>query len=156
MEKAKRDLIVALVLVVVCLFLLGKNFFFKKKTPVGTSSLAGSQVSDAESVAMLGLIRQNLDLREEQESAANQEWGRDPFVLGGAFGSSEAASNFVLSGIAWDAKLPIAIINENVYKPGDPIDGYTVSEIRPDAVTLSRGDEKIKLELFQPQEVKKK
>ncbi len=148
MEKSKRDLILALVLVAVCLSLLGKNFIFKKKPAVGVSSLESAQAKSVESVAMLNLIRQNQSLWQEQESEAGQAWGRDPFMPEGSGGAGGSAP-FDLSGIVWDEKMPIAMVNGRVLKKGDSIENYKVVEIKPSSIVLEAGEEKIELKLFQ-------
>ena len=82
-------------------------------------------------------------LRQTQRArATGLAWGRDPFTGGSAGGE---VSGFDLSGILWDASQPIAIINGQMLRVGDEVEGYRILEITRDRVTMSDGSEPLNL-----------
>jgi hypothetical protein len=82
--------------------------------------------------------------REAQRARLAQlAWTRDPFVRGG----SGLMSGYVLSGILWDATAPIAIINGEMLRAGDRLDGYRVTKIEQDRVTITDGDQTLQLQI---------
>ena len=73
---------------------------------------------------------------QQHQRAAQLSWDRDPFTHGGSVGPT---GGFTLTGILWDAQDPIAIINGEMLRVGDQLDGYRVTEIAQDHVSLSDG-----------------
>lgn len=69
-------------------------------------------------------------------------WSRDPFRSGGGGGPT---GGFTLSGILWDANAPIAIINGQMLRSGETIDGYRVTQIGQDRVSLTDGEQSVQL-----------
>lgn len=47
---------------------------------------------------------------------------------------------FVLQGISWSADRPLVMIDDQLYKQGDQVGGYTIQEILPQAVILRDAD----------------
>ena len=85
--------------------------------------------------------------RQAQRQHANElAWGRDPFT-----GSSSGGqvSGFDLSGILWDAIQPIAVINGEMRRIGDEVDGYRIVAITQDTVSISDGTQDMQLSLHQ-------
>jgi hypothetical protein len=66
-------------------------------------------------------------------------WGRDPFAVGSV--PVQATGDLSLSGIFWDAKKPVCLIDGKMLKVGDEISGAKVLEITKDTVLLKVGDE---------------
>lgn len=66
-------------------------------------------------------------------------WGRDPFAIGSV--PVQATGDLSLSGIFWDAKKPVCLIDGKMLKAGDEISGAKVIEINKDTVLLKVGDE---------------
>jgi hypothetical protein len=66
-------------------------------------------------------------------------WGRDPFAVGSV--PVQATGELSLSGIIWDAKKPVCLIDGKMLKVGDEISGAKVIEINNDTVLLKVGDE---------------
>ncbi|MDD5270581.1 MAG: hypothetical protein PHE80_05250 [Candidatus Omnitrophica bacterium] len=66
-------------------------------------------------------------------------WGRDPFAVGSV--PVQATGDLSLSGIFWDAKKPVCLIDGKMLKAGDEISGAKVLEINKDTVLLKVGDE---------------
>ncbi|MDP3731698.1 MAG: hypothetical protein Q8R31_01530 [Candidatus Omnitrophota bacterium] len=64
-------------------------------------------------------------------------WGRNPFSISGA--PIRRLGALTINGILWDKKNPLAIINEEIVKVGDKIDGNTVVGIKQDRVILNDG-----------------
>lgn len=70
---------------------------------------------------------------------ANAEELRDPFVFGPRAGTA-AQTEPTLVGVLWDAARPLAIIGEETVGIGDAIAEWRVVDIKPDSITLERGD----------------
>lgn len=66
-------------------------------------------------------------------------WGRDPFAVGSV--PVQATGELSLSGIIWDEKKPVCLIDGKMLKVGDEISGAKVIEINNDTVLLKVGDE---------------
>ncbi len=139
MTKKKRDLIIAVVLVT--LFMLS---FLKNVVQRGSAARAAlvsavqegpSPVDLQAAVTSLELVRQNERNLSAQEAFWEKEWGRDPFFV--LSGEASASAGLILSGIVWDEKMPIAMINEKVLKIGDVIEGYQLTAINPSSVTVA-------------------
>ncbi len=161
MDKQKKQLIITIVLVAVMLGNFARIMFFKdagtKKTPSARSAAAGSLSVNREAlianVTFLSNVRQNEAARARQEAEWEKEWGRDPFSLSLSAGKAAGIEgSFILSGIVWDEKLPLAIINQKLLKASDSIDGCLVKEIRRSSVTLTCSEKSFELQLFRPAE----
>ena len=68
-------------------------------------------------------------------------WASDPFTHTAGTGSS----GLVLSGILWDASAPMAIVNGQMLRVGEELDGYRVLTIGPSQVSLSDGMDTVSL-----------
>ena len=149
MEKQKRDLILAVVLVAIFLAIAGRNFIFKKKIQAPGAPIAGAQTDALDSFSVLKWIRENQSLLDDQASQWGREWGRDPFVQTGSETGALGSVPLSLTGILWDEKMPMAMVNDKILKQGDMIEGYQVVQIKPSSVVFSLGEEKSELLLFQ-------
>jgi hypothetical protein len=97
-------------------------------------------------------------------NAWNLEWKNDPFVY--SFLSPEIEEvvpeeiqktldaieeeevivhSFQLNGISWLNNKPTVLINDRVLKPGDSIEGFTLSDVFKTYVILRKNKESIKL-----------
>jgi len=47
---------------------------------------------------------------------------------------------FILQGISWTESQPLVMIDDKVYKTGDPIGGYTIQQIFPQSIILKAAD----------------
>lgn len=74
-------------------------------------------------------------------------WGRDPFSSGPAASPPTSVSDMSLTGILWDDRAPLAVINDNPVAVGDKIGMYTVAEIDKDKVILTDGTKNYELTL---------
>ncbi len=70
-------------------------------------------------------------------------WTRDPFSNAGEPGGSSLS----LVGILWDPQKPLAIINGDTVAVGESVDGFLVTAIRPNGVTLSDGKQTTDVDL---------
>ena len=148
MEKRKRDIAILAVLLVVLLAGILKSIFFSKK-PAKQETPVSQVVSDSmTNSSFLESIQQNEHTLETQESKWNKDWGRDPFLAGRAI-AVKGLTGFVLSGIIWDEKQPLVIINSRVLKAGDMIEDFLVVEIKQDSVILSKGGQNFEVQLFE-------
>ncbi len=147
MDKSKRDLVIAIGLVGTFLVLAGRGFLPKNGASAPGSSAAVAVPSD---LSFLVAARRNQKAIGAQESIWAREWGRDPFLPQGAEVSTSGNANLTLSGIVWDDRTPLAMVNEKVLKVGDVIEGYRIIEIRPSSIVLwSPAGKTVELELFQ-------
>jgi len=81
--------------------------------------------------------------------SASAEELRDPFTFGPRTGEQRRASP-ILVGILWDATYPLAMIGEREVTVGESVGDWQVVEIKPDGMTLQRGDQQ---EIVHPGEV---
>ncbi len=72
----------------------------------------------------------------QRQEAHRLEWRRDPFTRAV---SVESQGGMTLSGILWDADQPMAILNGQIVRVGETIEGYRVLEIAKDHVTVTDG-----------------
>jgi len=56
-------------------------------------------------------------------------------------------SQFALKGIIWNKNLSVAIINDELFVPGDPCNGLKIEEIASEAVTLTDGTDSFEISL---------
>ena len=83
-------------------------------------------------------------LPEAQRNAVGQmKWGRDPFTRGLPSGSHGLS----ISGILYDGRQPVAMINDQMVRVGETIEGYTVVEIGQDSVSVTDGQETLTLRI---------
>ncbi len=73
-------------------------------------------------------------------------WERCPFS-GKIYSAQKRLKDLTLAGIIWDEKKPLAIINNEIVKAQDKINGRTVIEIKHDRVILNDGSEDFELRL---------
>ncbi len=72
-------------------------------------------------------------------------WGRNPFRRESMPVSSRISLD--LQGIAWDPKVPKAVISDRIVGLGDEIGGMKVADIRHDSVVVSDGSTETELKL---------
>ena len=80
----------------------------------------------------------------QRERAMQLAWARDPFVRGGSLGHMSGLS---LTGIMWDSAQPIAIINGQMMRVGDGLEGYRIEAITQDRVSVTDGTETFQLRI---------
>ncbi len=86
-------------------------------------------------------------LTRNAKRTAYSSWSRAPFSASSA--PIKGYGGHTLSGIIWDKENPMAVINDNIVKIGDKIDGNTVVSIEQDRVVLNDGSKNIELLLGQ-------
>lgn len=152
MDKKKIQLILTVVLALVFVVLAGQRLL----TGVGGGPPAPLEASGLQGAAQLPFLQslvRNERLLEEQALKWDGPWKRDPFLARGSLAGSGAPVR--LSGIVWDERQPVAILNDQVLKMGDEIEGYRITAIRAEAVQLTRGQETVDLPLFQSTQPKR-
>jgi type II secretory pathway component PulC len=150
MGQKRRELLIACALAVVFVAFLSQNVFSKKKktaAPVAEAVLDSLQFVD--NVAVLNAVKLNDQLLATQEQIWFLGWQRDPFFPDQTAGF---AGPVALTGIVWDEKKPIAMVNDQVLAVGDQIQGYTVTRINRDAIVLEANGQEITVSLFQETE----
>ena len=139
MDKKRLEIILTSVLIPICIVAWIVNFnLLRKKAGQKNNS---SAVAAAPSVFSQPAANVNQAKVHPKEDA---EWLRDPFS-GKVY--SKNLEHVVLSGIMWDAKGPLAMINNSVTKVGDEVGQYTVLEIKQNSVILTDGSKDLELRL---------
>ena len=113
-------------LVLVCIFVLAISFILilnppSKKTPVRFVEIGSPGNNNASGAA---------------QNSSSQEKGLS-FPFRNVLEPVKSRSGFELSGIMLSADGPVAIINNEIVKQGDVIDGASVSSIKENSVNLS-------------------
>jgi hypothetical protein len=75
------------------------------------------------------------------------ELTRDPFSSAPIINTRVSPYGVQLSGIMWDKEKPVAIINGEIVKAGDTVDGKIVVAVKQDRVILDDGSKEIELTL---------
>ena len=149
MTKPRQQLLILAGLVVVMAAVYAKIGRGTPRHPaaeaVSTPEVAGAAGTAAE-VVMLDLPDAVPTRQAQHDRASRLAWGRDPFTGGDA---GAEVSGFDLSGILWDATQPIAIINGQMLRIGDALEGYRVTQIAQDSVSLSDGSQTLTLTIPQ-------
>ena len=114
------------------------------RVPVAPSAAAAEPAAGG--TISLELSAESGPRQAQREHAARLAWGRDPFTGGSA---GEEVGGFALSGILWDPSQPIAIINGQMLRVGDEVEGYRVTAITQDTVSISDGGQALKLAISQ-------
>jgi hypothetical protein len=94
-------------------------------------------------------------------SAWNLEWKNDPFVYAEIVPDVEeeepeeedsektteekAGYRFELNGISWLNNRPTVLINDRIMTPGESIEGYILTDVKPTHVILTKNNERIRL-----------
>lgn len=104
--------------------------------------LAEAPVREASSIALTA--PPSAQRTAQRQRVAQLAWARDPFFRGAA---SPQTSELALSGILWDAAQPIAIINGQMVRVGEELEGYRVVEISHDVVSVTDGTQTFQLQL---------
>ena len=114
----------------------------------------GTKTTSDTSAGITQVAPKNLSARapERTEMAGTKylSWGRNPFVAAEA-GSRSEASGLSLSGIAWEANKPQAVINGRIVGVGDEVAGNKVVEINQNSVVLNEGSNRFVLKLWRKQ-----
>ena len=159
MDKKKKQLIITCALLVVMVVMMARAFFPTAKRGAGKAPVSGAAGGGIDTTVMttnmtfLAMLRQNEAARILQETYWEKPWGRDPFALSRSKSvSDEITQNLILSGIVWDEKMPVAIINQKVMKTGDTVDDCSVKEIHRSSVTMVCGGKPLELHLFRTPE----
>jgi hypothetical protein len=76
-----------------------------------------------------------------------ESWGRDPFLLDTANVKEQVLGDMTLNGTVADRENPYAIINNDIVKLGDKVNGMTVIEINEKNVVLDENGQRHTLEL---------
>ena len=83
----------------------------------------------------------------ELEASGSASWGRDPFLLDTPNVKEQVLGDMTLNGIVADKQSPYAIINNDIVKLGDKVNGMTVIEINEKNVVLDENGQRHTLEL---------
>ncbi len=152
MDKNKKKAIITAILVVIMAGNMFRVFVLKKKIPgaVQAGTPAISQQAMTDNLSFLATVRQSENARSLQEAYWAKAWARDPFAMSDSGGDSSGnPDNFILSGIVWDGRMPVAIVNEKLLKVNDEIGGCRVEAILHSSVKLACDERSYELRLFR-------
>lgn len=159
-EKAKKEIIITSVLVVVMVVMVirGVGQVKKYKRP---ASAKPAQAAVAQAASALGKEKKTIAAKKKDFAQAQKakdafdkiygevrdmKVSRDPFALvTGEAGEGISPSDLSLYGIIWDEKKPVAIINDEMVSIGDTIGKSKVVTIEKDSVTVNDGTRDFKL-----------
>lgn len=136
-----KKLLLLIVLSITALF----SLFHGILSPAGTKR--GLLAKDAGSQKAILTEKGIIFLTRRAKRSDYSYWGRNPFSISGA--RIWRLGALTINGILWDKKNPLAIINEEIVKVGDKIDGNTVVGIEQNRVILNDGSKDIELLLGQ-------
>ena len=141
-QKQQRAILVVLVVVMSAIYTRALRTVSPPARHVQDQPAVHESTSPSANVA---LVRQEpVPQRESQhQRALLLAWRRDPFTRG-AIGE---VSGLTLSGILWDANAPIAIINGQMVHVGEELEGYHVTEITQEHVSITDGTQTFQLKI---------
>lgn len=143
---ANRKMLITtgVLLISAIVFLTFANIFFISTSDVELAIPAGNI---SESAVMTAEVEAYSDAKSELVEIEGRTGFMDKMakVLRGESAHDEFRSNFILSGIVYDEEEPWAVINNEVVKIGDTLDGARVISIFPQKVVLIFKDEKFDL-----------
>ncbi|MCB9057302.1 MAG: hypothetical protein H6627_01980 [Calditrichae bacterium] len=143
LEKRERNLLIILGIVV----LIGAVDF-----AINTEDYLGYYSSDQKNVEKKesNIPVQNLKSSQMKNQITYTNWDRDPFynssirVSKTVYRNTVKETTFQLKAISFSEGMSVAMINSQVLKVGDTIEGYKVSKIEPKQVILEKdGQSKI-------------
>ena len=146
MTRAPQQLACLLVLLGVMLAVYTKAF---RKPSMPPRELLQPQAAVDVSTAPQSGREFAMPQRAAQREAQRQRttllaWGRDPFTRGAATGDG---SGLALAGILWDPQQPMAIINGRTVQVGAELEGYRVTDITQDRVSVTDGTQIFQLSI---------
>jgi len=159
MQKRIAEIIGTLVLVGILALVVVQNVFKKKpaseKKPAvlaTTTSAPAVQGSGSASPAAAALPATNEEKMKLQKARADTTWGRDPFQRAKTAEFGYRTSSLELKGISIGANGEgFALINQEIVKEGDKIEGCEVMAVEKNRVLLQKGGQSFYLKL--PEEV---
>ena len=77
----------------------------------------------------------------------SSDWGRDPFFSSAIASTAKAITDVRLTGILWDERAPLAMIDDAPVGIGDKVNSYIIVEIHQDRVVLTDGAQNYELRL---------
>lgn len=143
MDK-KRIQIIATAVLAIIFILVWANAFKVFKSKAATKAPAAPAITPP-SIPFKAKQESSAETPKKEESKETLGWGRCPFSGKVYTSRQEGPVSLKLSGIIWDSKNPLAMINERVVKVGDTIAGNTVVEIKHDRVILNNGSSDFEL-----------
>ena len=146
MSQQRRQLIVLAGLAVVMASVYARAFRRPAVATPPTPSQESPQPATLQ-LAVHSMVSPALAERRavQRQHAALLTWERDPFLRA----RGEGSSGLALSGILWDPSTPMAIINGTTLTVGSQVDGWQITEIGQDHVTVNDGTKTYQLRIEQ-------
>ncbi|MDD5044320.1 MAG: hypothetical protein PHH69_06970 [Candidatus Omnitrophica bacterium] len=154
-EKARKEIIITSVLVLVLVFVGINTIAGIKKNKGSGAARAQSGVSPKHTAVPKPVKKSPTEIEKEKESLAmleqeaeSMKLKRDAFVHEQVASQEEITpSDLILCGIIWDEDSPIAIINGVIVRKGDKVGTSTVKDIEENFVLLNDGNKDYKINL---------
>ncbi len=155
MNQSTRTWVLFGILIVMIVYYVLSTFVFTDGSPAMNSDHPARSLSDINKSSG-GLVEAHSYPRLATVSSA---WGADPFYYqspdkekGKLFGGllndlSLPGSAFQLKGIVWSNNVPTILINDEILKVGDEINGYRIVSAGKNYVTLRSSSETVQLTL---------
>ena len=141
MSRSRQQAITFGILLVVMILVYAKAL---RPPAAGHPAPAQAALGEIREVAPQGTSGVLAQRAEQRTRAARLAWRRDPFLRGASAGGP---AGLLLAGILWDATAPIAMINGQMLRVGEELEGYRVTAIFQDHVSLTDGSTAYELSL---------
>lgn len=145
-NKKNIELTITGVCVIILIFLTVNNM----PKPRHNKPVSKAEPYPASESAILAASEAGSEVTNNERRTTNDEhWGRDPFILDTSNINikEQSVDDLVLNGIVSGKENPYAIINNDVVKLGDKVDGMAVIEINENNVVLDENGQRHTLEL---------
>jgi hypothetical protein len=141
-KKEKIEYIITGILVVLLLL-------FSIRMVVRVSRAKKRRPATKKEASDSGIIQKEMAVATEKivTKGKTLSWRHDPFGLAPSVREEKEAGPLKLEGVLWDKAAPLAIINGQILKKGENVDGRKIVEIGERHVILSDGEKKQKLQL---------
>lgn len=141
MEKQKKEILITGILIAIFLVFLISTLTKRKSVKP-----APAEMPKVENNRTLPVFQKpDISVPAQKEL----QWGRDPFALPGQGVTIQTGGQFVLSAVVWDENRPLAVVDGEVVKIGQQINGYTVSKINKENVVLTKDGKEQTVHLYK-------
>lgn len=152
LSKEKKEIIITSILGVVLVFILIKNFWipYQKAKTVSrkVTAVEGKDYSHGKLREMVSEAKEKNEILKLHKKRAEMDWNRNPFAR---MTSSRRAhvGPIRLSGIILDERGAFAVINDQIVRLGEDVNGMVLKDIRETSVVLKKDGEEVEVFLFE-------
>jgi hypothetical protein len=143
MSEKQRKILIGICFVLALIYGLYNLPDSDKNKKAGTSNGNGPEIT-SENIAS---AVHDIDI----ELYSSLDWGRDPFYRPAdkknAYTHAPVQPEWILNGILYDTISPAAVINKQIVRVGDSVDGAMIMNIEKQKVTLERNGSQFDLNI---------